>query len=88
MNEQRFVVTEPIWLRLEPHLPGKASDAGATTKDASAGIELGHVVAQNWATLGLGLGATRAAGGGVLRGLCRAVEETGLTDDLLLIIYC
>lgn len=33
MNEQRFVVTDQVWLRLEPHLPGKASDAGATTKN-------------------------------------------------------
>jgi transposase len=33
MNEQRFVVTDQVWLRLEPHLPGKAGDAGATAKD-------------------------------------------------------
>ncbi|MFT7060537.1 MAG: transposase [Pseudorhodobacter sp.] len=33
MNEQRFVVTDHIWQRLEPHLPGKARDAGATAKD-------------------------------------------------------
>ena len=33
MNEQRFVVTDHVWQRLEPHLPGKASDAGATAKD-------------------------------------------------------
>ena len=33
MNEQRFVVTDPVWQRLEPHLPGKASDVGATAKD-------------------------------------------------------
>ena len=33
MNEQRFVVTDQVWQRLEPHLPGKASDAGATAKD-------------------------------------------------------
>ncbi len=33
MNEQRFVVTDQVWLRLEPHLPGKASDPGATAKD-------------------------------------------------------
>lgn len=33
MNEQRFVVTDRVWRRLEPHLPGKASDAGATAKD-------------------------------------------------------
>jgi transposase len=33
MNEQRFVVTDRVWQRLEPHLRGKASDAGATAKD-------------------------------------------------------
>jgi len=33
MNEQRFVVTDRVWQRLEPHLAGKASDAGATAKD-------------------------------------------------------
>ncbi|SHL74110.1 Putative transposase of IS4/5 family [Roseovarius marisflavi] len=33
MNEQRFVVTDVLWRRLEPHFPGKASDAGATAKD-------------------------------------------------------
>lgn len=33
MNRQRFVVTGPVWSRHEPHLPGKASDAGATAKD-------------------------------------------------------
>lgn len=33
MNEQRFVVTDCVLQRLEPHLPGKASDAGTTAKD-------------------------------------------------------
>ena len=33
MNEQRFVVTDRMWQRLAPHLPGKASDAGATARD-------------------------------------------------------
>ena len=33
MNEQRFVITDCVWQRLGPHLPGKASDAGATAKD-------------------------------------------------------
>ncbi|MFV0333856.1 MAG: transposase, partial [Tropicimonas sp.] len=33
MNEERFVLTDRMWLRLEPHLPGKASDSGATAKD-------------------------------------------------------
>ena len=26
MNEQRFVVSDALWQRLEPHLPGKISD--------------------------------------------------------------
>lgn len=33
MNEQRFVVTDRVWERLEPHLRGKTSDAVATAKD-------------------------------------------------------
>ena len=33
MNDQRFVVTDAFWKRLEEHLPGKASDAGATAKN-------------------------------------------------------
>ena len=33
MNEQRFVVSDVLWKRLETHLPGKVSDAGATAKD-------------------------------------------------------
>jgi transposase len=33
MNEERFVVSDMLWRQLEPHLPGKISDAGATAKD-------------------------------------------------------
>ena len=33
MNERRFVVSDALWRRLEPDLPGKVSDAGATAKD-------------------------------------------------------
>lgn len=33
MNEERFVLTDQVWQRLEPHLPGKASDSGVTAKD-------------------------------------------------------
>lgn len=33
MDEQRFVVTDDIWMRLERHLPGKKNDSGATCKD-------------------------------------------------------
>ena len=33
MNEQRFVVSDVLWQRLEPHLLGKVSDAGVTAKD-------------------------------------------------------
>ena len=33
MNERRFVVSDALWQRLEPDLPGKVSDAGATAKD-------------------------------------------------------
>ncbi len=33
MNEQRFVVSDRLWQRLEAHLPGKASDSGVTARD-------------------------------------------------------
>jgi transposase len=33
MNEHRFVVSDFLWQRLEPHLPGRASDAGATARN-------------------------------------------------------
>ena len=33
MNKERFVVSDMLWRQLEPHLPGKISDAGATAKD-------------------------------------------------------
>ena len=33
MNEERFVVSDMLWRRLESRLPGKISDAGATAKD-------------------------------------------------------
>ena len=33
MNEERFVLTDDVWLRLAPHLPGKEGDAGVTGKD-------------------------------------------------------
>lgn len=33
MNEQRFVVSDILRQRLEPHLPGKVSDGGVIAKD-------------------------------------------------------
>ena len=33
MIEQRFVVTDRLWARLEPLLPGKPTDSGVTAKD-------------------------------------------------------
>lgn len=33
MDDQRFVVTDALWKRLEEHLPGKADDAGVTAKN-------------------------------------------------------
>lgn len=33
MNEARFVISDAIWARLSPHLPGKSSDRGVTAKD-------------------------------------------------------
>lgn len=33
MIEQRFVVSDRLWEKLEPLLPGKPTDSGATAKD-------------------------------------------------------
>ncbi len=33
MNEERFVLSDQVWRRLEPHLPGKVRDSGVTAKD-------------------------------------------------------
>ena len=33
MLEQRFVVTDEVWFRLEPLLPGKVTDKGVTARD-------------------------------------------------------
>jgi len=33
MNEDRFVVCDSLWVRLEPQLPGKASDSGVTARN-------------------------------------------------------
>ena len=33
MNEERFVLTDEVWVRLERQMLGKQSDAGATAKD-------------------------------------------------------
>jgi len=33
MIEHRFVVTDEVWLRLAPLLPGKATDKGVTARD-------------------------------------------------------
>jgi|TARA_B100001964_G_scaffold231724_1_gene286683 transposase len=33
MNQDRFVVSDDVWERVEPHLPGKISDRGVTAAD-------------------------------------------------------
>ncbi len=33
MFEKRFMVSDGLWTRLEPHLPGKAGDSGVTARD-------------------------------------------------------
>ena len=33
MDARRFVVTDVLWRRLEPHLSGKTRDCGVTAKD-------------------------------------------------------
>ncbi len=33
MTESRFVITDRVWEKVAPHLPGKASDCGVTAAD-------------------------------------------------------
>ena len=33
MNAERFVVTDRVWEKVSPHLPGKATDRGVTASD-------------------------------------------------------
>lgn len=33
MYEDRLILSDELWARLEPHLPGKSSDAGRTAVD-------------------------------------------------------
>jgi transposase len=39
MDEGRFVVTDEVWARLEPHLPGRKGDSGATGRDNRLFVE-------------------------------------------------
>jgi putative transposase len=39
MDEVRLVLTDRQWSLIEPHLPGKASDPGATAKDNRQFVE-------------------------------------------------
>jgi transposase len=48
MNEQRFVVTDPLWQRFEPHLPGKTSDAGPRQRIIASSLDkLTHLFEQS-----------------------------------------
>lgn len=33
MNTERFVISDTVWARIAPHLPGKASDVGVTARN-------------------------------------------------------
>ena len=33
MNTERFVITDRVWSRIWPHLPGKSTDRGVTASD-------------------------------------------------------
>ncbi len=33
MNTDRFIISDEVWDRIAPHLPGKVSDCGVTAKD-------------------------------------------------------
>lgn len=40
MDEQRFVISDDVWVRLRPLLPGKPGDSGATGKDNRLFLEV------------------------------------------------
>ena len=42
MNKQRFVISDGVWARLGPLLPGKQGDSGATGKDNRLFLRLFH----------------------------------------------
>ncbi|WP_417271473.1 hypothetical protein [Celeribacter sp.] len=48
MIEQRFVITDQLWQRIEPHLPGKVGDAGATAKGQSPISGSGLLAGAHW----------------------------------------
>ena len=39
MNSERFVLSDAVWERIAPHLPGKASDCGVTASDNRLFVE-------------------------------------------------
>ena len=39
MKQDRFVVSDAVWERIAPHLPGKASDCGVTAADNRLFVE-------------------------------------------------
>jgi len=39
MNRDRLVMSDPVWARLAPHLPGKATDRGVTAADNRMFVE-------------------------------------------------
>ena len=53
MNEQRFVVSDILWQRLEPHLPGKVRDAGVTAKNNRMFLEAVFRRFRQWAKAGV-----------------------------------
>ena len=99
MDEQRFVVSEGVWARLEPHLPGKKSDSGATAKDNRLFLEavLWRVrTGSPWRDLPSGFGNwnsvfrrfRRGAKGGVFKRLFKEIRrepdfECALIDSTL-----
>jgi len=62
MNKQRFVVSDVLWQRLEPHLPG---DAGASAKDNRLFLEavfLRMRTGSPWRRLPLAIGTASFGG--------------------------
>ncbi len=78
MNTERFVISDDVWDRIAPHLPGKASDCGVTAADNRLFLEsvLWRVrTGSPWRDLPLLFGNWNSAFRRFRRWACRGVFE-------------
>ena len=78
MNRERLVISDDVWARIAPHLPGKASDCGVTAADNRLFLEsvLWRVrTGSPWRDLPLLFGNWNSAFRRFRRWACRGVFE-------------